>query len=206
MNMHEDMRTLLNAYLDGELHDTRLLEIQRHLSSCESCRNELIELRLVSDLLRADPPPEFMPAERFVSNLTLSLPRRNLQDLPQKSGSLAWWLVPAGLLGVWFFVQTVFALTDVVTAVGLTGMPGHIVNWLGGGHQMVWFVAVASLFGGQSGGVQSTLSLLNGVNVLGANLLKGFLWQALIVMLYWGWLFAWWLLRRSQPMQMENAS
>ncbi len=69
--MHEDMRALLNAYLDGELHGTRLLEMELHLASCEACRNELKELHLVSDLLQAAPTPEFMPAERFVSNLTL---------------------------------------------------------------------------------------------------------------------------------------
>ena len=34
--MHEDMRTLLNGYLDGELHGARLQEMQRHLTMCES--------------------------------------------------------------------------------------------------------------------------------------------------------------------------
>ena len=55
--MHEDMRALLNAYLDGELHGTRLREMELHLSGCEACRNELKELRLVSDLLQAAPDP-----------------------------------------------------------------------------------------------------------------------------------------------------
>jgi hypothetical protein len=32
---------------------------------------------------------------------------------------------------------------------------------------------------------------LNRLNVLGVNWLDGFLWQALIISLYWGWLFAW---------------
>ncbi len=73
--MHEDMRKLLNAYLDGELHGRRLLEMQAHLASCEACQIELKELRLVSDLLQASSAPEALPAERFVSQLTLSLPR-----------------------------------------------------------------------------------------------------------------------------------
>ena len=42
--MHEQMRPLLNAYLDGELHGKRLLEMKAHLVSCESCRNELNDL------------------------------------------------------------------------------------------------------------------------------------------------------------------
>ena len=204
--MQNDMRTLLNGYLDGELHGARLQEMQRHLTTCESCRIELMELRLVSDLLQADPSPEFIPAERFVTNLTLRLPRRTLRALPQKPIFLAWWLVPAGLLGAWFFVQTVFALTDAVTAANLTGILGQAANWLGGGHQMAWFTAVTGLFGSQSGGVQSTLSLLNEVNVFGANLLKGFLWQALIVLVYWIWLLVLWFYRRPQLMQMDNPS
>ena len=197
--MHEDMRTLLNAYLDGEQHGTRLREMETHLAACESCRNELEELHLVSDLLRVAPTPEFMPVERFVSNLNLRLPRRTLRDLPRKSGSLVWWLIPAGLLGAWFFVQTVFSLTDMVAAMNTTGMLGQAANWLGGGQQMIWFAAMTGLFGGQAGGVQSTLSLLNGLNVIGANLLEGFLWQALIVLLYLGWLFIWLFRRRPQP-------
>jgi anti-sigma factor RsiW len=203
--MHEDMRTLLNAYLDGELHGWRLLELQTHLASCAACRNELRELRLVSDLLQAEPAPEFTPAERFVSQLTLSLPRRTLRDRPPKPGSLAWWLVPAGLLGAWFFVQTVFTLTNVVTAVNLTGLLGHAATWLGSGQESIWFSAATSLFGGQAV-AQPTLSLLNNVSVFAANLLSGFLWQAVIVLLYWAWLFFWWLRGGPRPMKMQNAS
>ena len=136
--MHENMRASLNAYLDGELHGTRLREIKLHLASCESCRNELKELRIVSGLLQAVPAPQFMPAERFASNLTLSLPRRTQRDLPPKPGSLAWWLVPAGLLAAWFFVRTVFTLTGVVTTVQMTGLIGQAANWLGGGQEAAW--------------------------------------------------------------------
>jgi len=204
--MHEDMRALLNAYLDGELHGSRLRELELHLVTCNSCRSEIEELQLVSNLLKAAPSPEFMPVERFVSNLTLSLPRRPMRDLPPKPGSLAWWLIPAGLLAAWFFVQTVFSLSDVVAAAQTTGVLGRAVNGLGSGQVTIWFAAVTGLFGGQAGRMQSTLSLLNGLNVFGVNLLHGFLWQALIVLLYWVWLFVWWIRRRPQPMQMGNAS
>lgn len=204
--MHEDMHTLLNAYLDGELHGARLMEIRNHLALCESCRNELKELRFVSDLLQAAPSPEFMTTERFVSNLTLRLPRQTLYELPPKAGPLAWWLVPVGLMGAWFFVQTVFTLTAVITAAQTTGLLGQATNWLGGGQETVWYAATTGLFGAQVGGAQSTLSLLNELNVFGVNLLGGFLWQALIALLYWGWLIAWWFRRRLQPMQFNNAS
>ena len=202
--MHEDMRTLLNAYLDGELYGTRLLEMKHHLASCESCRNELTELQLISDLLQAAPAPEFMNTERFVSNLTLRLPRRTLDILPPKPGSLGWWLVPAGLLGAWFFVQTVFILSNLALAVQTTGLLGQATTWLGAGQQMAWFAAVSNFSGAQTGGLQASLSLLNGLDIFGVNLLTGFLWQALIVLLYWGWLVVWWLRRRPRPMQLNN--
>ena len=202
--MHEDKRALLSAYLDGELHGTRLQEMKLHLSACEACRNELEELRLVSDLLQADPFPEFMPAGRFASNLVLNLPRRTMRDLPAKPASLAWWLVPAGLLAAWSFIQTVFTLTGVVTAAQLPGLLGHAAQWLNSGQQTVWFAAVSSLFGSQVAASQPELSLMNTLNVLGVHLLDGFLWQASIVLLYWSWLSIWWLRRRPHPLLIEN--
>lgn len=196
--MHEDMRTLLNAYLDGELHGMRLLQLQNHLASCEACRNELKDLRRVSDLLRAAPAPEFAPADRFVANLTLNLPRRTLRDRPPKPGSLAWWLVPAGLMLAWFFVRTVFAVSNVVAAADVTGLAGNALGWMGGGQETAWFAATSSVFGGQG---SSFLSALNTLNIFSADLLSGFLWQALIVALYWGWLAVWWFTRRPRPMK-----
>jgi hypothetical protein len=204
--MHDEIRTLLNAYMDGELHGTRLQEMKLHLGSCESCRGDLEELRLVSNLLQAAPLPDFMSADRFVSNLTLILPRRNLRDLQPKSGSLAWWLVPTGLLGAWFFVQTVSLLGDGITAAQTTGLLGRAATWLGGGQQTLWFTVMTSFSGAHANGLQPTLSLLNNLDIFGVNLLTGFLWQALIVLLYWGWLLLWWHLRRPQPLHMENAS
>ena len=64
---------------------------------------------------------------------------------------------------------------------------------------------MTSLFGSQAGVTQSALTLLNKLNVYGVNLLDGFLWQALIVLLYWGWLSIWWFRRRPRPMKVENA-
>ena len=200
--MHEDIRVLLNAYMDGELHGPRLQQMELHLASCEACRKELRELNLVSDLLQAAPAPEFTSAERFASTLSLSLPRQNP---PQRTAVLAWWLIPAGLLAAWFFVQTVFALTGMVTAMETTGLLGRSVAGLGVGQQTIWFTAVTDLIGGQWGGAQSTLSLLNELNVFGVNILRSFLWQALIVLLYWGWLVAWRFHRNPQSLKSVSA-
>jgi hypothetical protein len=190
--MHKDMQQLLNAYLDGELQGFHLNTLQAHLDSCPICRKELEELRFISDLLQAEPSPEFAPAERFVSDLTLRLPRRTVsQTLPQFS-TLAWWLVPVGLLCAWFFVQTVFTLTNLVTAAQMTGLLGQAAHWLGGGQETVWYSAATSLFRWQSASMQPSLTLLNTVTVFGVNLVGGFLWQALIVLLYLAWLFLSW--------------
>ncbi len=75
--MHEDMHSLLNAYLDGELHGRSLHEMETHLASCGDCQDELRELRQVSELLQADPVTDALPVERFVSQMTLRLPRRS---------------------------------------------------------------------------------------------------------------------------------
>jgi anti-sigma factor RsiW len=206
--MHDEMRTLLNAYLDGELHGRSLRDLETHLLFCQACRNELEELRLVSNLLQADPAPEFTSTERFVSQLSLSLPRRSSHRRPATPGSLAWWLVPVGLIGAWFFVQTVFTLTNLVTAVDFTGLLGHSSTWmsalLGGGQESTWFSATAGLFGGQTA-FQPVLSLLNNASVFSVNLLSGFVWQALIVLLYWAWLAFWWLRNNPRNLKAQNA-
>jgi anti-sigma factor RsiW len=199
--MHEDMHNLLNAYLDGELHGMRLLEMKNHLASCAQCRQELKDLRQVSDLIQAAPAPAFMPAERFAANLGLKLPRRSLRDRPPKPGSLAWWLVPAGLLSAWFFVRTLFALTSFITLADSTGLLGSSAGWLNSAQQAGWYEPAMSLFGAVPAETLPTVSALNEVSVFGFNLLSGFFLQAVIILLYWGWLVVWWRWRGPRPMK-----
>jgi anti-sigma factor RsiW len=204
--MHEAMRKLLNAYLDGELHGKALREMELHLDVCVSCQKELEELRRVSELLRAAPVPEFIPADDFVSNLILRLPRNTQRDLPAKNRSWTWWLVPAGLLGVWFFTQTVFLLSSVLSVAQTTGLIGQAGNRLGGDQVTIWFAAVTGLFGGQASWAQPALSFLNEMSVSGTGLLEGFLWKALIVFLFWAWLIFWWFWHPPQPMELGSSS
>jgi anti-sigma factor RsiW len=203
--MHEGMRTLLNAYLDGELQGKRLQEMETHLASCADCQTELKELRMVSEWLQADTALKAPSAERFVSQLTLKLPRRPQQDRLLKPISLAWWLVPAGLLMAWIFIQTVYTLSDVVTAANLTGLLGSASRWLGSGQESTWLSAATTLFGGQIL-AQPALSLLNNVSVTVVSLLGGFLWQAGIALLYLVWLCFWWFRHNPQPGKTKTAS
>jgi anti-sigma factor RsiW len=202
--MHEEMRALLNAYMDGELQGRRLREIEAHLVTCAECKKELGELRLVSQKLQADTSVEAPSAERFISQLTLSLPRRFQPNPQPKSISPAWWLVPAGLLMGWVFIQTVYTLTDLVTAANLTGLLGSASGWLGSGQESAWLGAATTLFGGQIL-AQPAISLLNNVSVSVSNFFIGYIWQAVIVLLYWAWLGAWWLRHNRQPKNMEKA-
>jgi anti-sigma factor RsiW len=199
--MHEELHNLLNAYLDDELRGMKLNELERHLAACEKCRAELEELRSVSSLLRSAPLPQVMPVERFVSNLSLGLARRELRDRPARPAGLAWWLVPAGLLGAWFFVRTVFMLSGLVSAAGVTGLLGNGTAWMGGVQQTYWYEAVMNLAGAQAGSARLTLSALNDVSIFGVDLLTGFLWQAGIVLFYWAWLAVWWLQRSPRPVK-----
>jgi anti-sigma factor RsiW len=198
--MCEDMRALLNAYLDGELSGWRLLQVQNHLASCASCREELRELRLVSDLLQAAPAPEFVPAERFVANLTLSLPRRPITSHLKRGPTLVWWLAPVALIGLWYFIQTVITLSGAVSLVAQSGLLAKGTAWLSTGSQhTAWFSAVTDLFHGQAGtGTASTLSIADQVTLLGNSLLNQLFWQAVVALLYWVWMAAWWLRTRGR--------
>ena len=203
--MHNQLFPLLNAYLDGELHGTRLRDMERHLDSCPTCRRELDDLRLVSDLVRAAPTPAFTSADRFAANLALVLPRRSQQSQPQKPPTLTWWLVPAGLLGLWFFIQTVSALTNVVYAAEASGLLGQIAPSLSVGQtQTAWFAATSNLFGVQmSVSQQSTLSLLNQVNVFGVSFLQSLFWQAGLLGLCIIWFLSWKIWGEASPVHIE---
>ncbi|MGZ6346772.1 MAG: anti-sigma factor family protein [Anaerolineales bacterium] len=202
--MHEEMRAQLNAYLDGELQGRRLRDMETHLVSCAECRKELGELRRVSERLQTDIRVEALSAERFISQLTLSLPRRPQLDRQPKSMSPAWWLIPAGLLMGWVFIQTVYTLTDLVTAANFTGVLGSASGWLGSGQESVWLGAATTLFGGQLL-AQPALGLLNSVSVSVSNFFIGYVWQAGIVLLYWTWLGTWWLRRNRRSKNMVTA-
>ena len=203
--MHENLVPLLNAYLDGELHGARLREMELHLASCEHCRNELDELRRLSDLLHDAPAPQFTPAERFASNLTLSLPRRPQRTRPPQPAPLAWWLAPASLLFLLFFLRTVFALTDLVSVATESGLLGHASAWLSDGQQQTtWFALTTDLLGNRlTGNEQSALSLLNGINLFGGDLLQRLLWQTALILPCLAWLAVWWM-RNKLPMKIEN--
>jgi hypothetical protein len=195
----------LGAYHDGELRGVHLHEVEQHLVECVACQVELEGLRGLSTLLHEMPPAgEFLPTERFVANLTLNLPRQTEQAQPRKMLEkvlrIGWWLIPVGLLGAWVFLQITFVLGAVVTNAADAGLLGSNLAWLQGHPpQMEWFAAVTNLFGNQIGFTgRIVLSELNEAGVFVTKWMGILLPQAILAVLYLGWLVAWWLRHQRQ--------
>ena len=199
--MVKHVTSWLNAYLDGELPDAQLRQVEKHLAECDECQAELEQMRNLSALLHeTDPADEFLPTERFVANLTLNLPRRPEHSRPRKTLEIGWWLIPVGALGVWLFFQITFSLSSVVLAVSETGLLDNGLSWLQWDPpQTRWFSLVMDFFGGQMGFTgRFILSALNDLNLFIRDMTSGFIWQALFATLYLGWLASWWWRQSNQ--------
>ena len=196
----------LNAYLDDELPDAQLRQVEKHLTECDECQAELEQTQKLSALLHETAPTdEFLPTERFVANLTLNLPRRPEHSRPRKALEIGWWLIPIGALGVWLFLQITFSLSSVVLTISETGLLDNGLSWLQGNMpQARWFSLTMDLFGGQIGITGSfILSALNDLSLFIQDLTSRFIWQSLFATLYLGWLASWWL-RQSNRSISEN--
>ena len=199
--MSEHIVEWLGAYHDGELRGARLRQIEEHLAGCAECQTRLDELQGLSALLHeAVPSAEFLPTGRFVDNLMLNLPRQSTQPQKRKVSEIAWWLIPAGLLGAWSFLQITFWLSSVFMTASNSGLLGSGLAWLQGSpYQTQWFAAIMNLTGGHIDGVfQPVLVYLNNSDAFLWNLAGQIELQVLIAVLYLGWLGAWWL-RSHQP-------
>lgn len=64
---HRRVRTLLNAYLDGELEEKRRKLVEEHLRECQECSEELEALKAVDQMARASKAPE--PSEDYWKTL-----------------------------------------------------------------------------------------------------------------------------------------
>ncbi len=191
----------LNAYLDGELPDAQLRLVEKHLAECDECLAELEQMRNLAALLHEmSPADEFLPTARFVSNLTLNLPRQPVQSQPGKALEIGWWLIPVAALGVWLFFQITFSLSSVLLTASETGLLGSGLSWLQGNPpQTRWFSMAMDLFGGQLGLTgKFILSALNDLSLFIREMTSHFIWQALFATLYLGWLASWWRRQSNQ--------
>ena len=201
--MTEHIKQWLNAYLDGELRSARIGQVENHLAECAECNAELDEMRRLSALLRDTAPVgEFISTERFVSNLTLNLPRQPEHSQPRKVLEIGWWLTPVGILGTWLFLQVTSLLSRLVLTASNAGLLGNtFTSFKGNPPQTLWLETLARLFGNQPG----FISTLNKADLFIQNIQGAFIWQALLAIIYLVWLVSWWFRQQNQSSNSETA-
>jgi hypothetical protein len=180
----------LNAYLDGELHGSRLQHVEAHLAECQACQAELQSLQNISRLLHEVPAPEFISSERFADQVSLRLPRPQVTVSKNKVLEIGWWMIPVGLLAAWVFIGTSFFVSDVVSAAGHLGLLSGISNWLASGSSNEVYLSTTI---GQMG-------LLSGNGLNWAETTETFTRMSLpeislkisIALLYLSWIAIWW--------------
>lgn len=190
--MSNHMTEWLNAYLDGELKNGKLHQVEKHLVECEECRAELESLKGLSDLLRDVPTPEFTPSERFAAQVSLRLPHAKPKATKSKAQEIGWWMIPVSLLLLWVFIGTVEAVSDVVSTANRFGLlslndaPAWVVPGLSNG--AVWSGRLGD-FGFLNG---KSLQWAEYTEIFTRNNLPQVVWQAAIALLYLGWIAIWW--------------
>jgi len=206
--MTKHVTNVLGAYLDGEVRGLRLRRVESHLGRCAECQAESERLRALTALLHESPSAEgITPPERFVAQVGLRLPRRPEQPASQRALEVGWRLVPAGLLGAWAFVQTVFIVAGVVQAAGWMGLGGDFAaRWLPGSQGGLWLSELFSISAAASlsevAGIM--LQLVRNGGPLGWTVTSYLLLLVVIGLLYWSWLASWWVRRQRHQVGVRN--
>ena len=73
----------LNAYLDGELHGSRLQHVEAHLAECDACQAELESLERLSSLLQKSLPRSSLRQNGLRLRSACACPAKK-QKLPEK--------------------------------------------------------------------------------------------------------------------------
>jgi anti-sigma factor RsiW len=191
----------LAAYHDGELHGRRLQQVEEHLAECAACRAELKELQCLSSLLQESVAAEgLIPAERFMAQVGLQLPRRPTKPAWQQTLETSWRLAPVGLFGAWAFVQAVFVVAGVVL-IALQVWGVDVLDLQQPAHHETWLTAAMSPLGARLG--DTTLTILKTLDVLRWSLTFYLTATLAIVLLYWSWLASLWARRQHQQLQAQ---
>jgi anti-sigma factor RsiW len=188
--MSDHVTEWLNAYLDGELKNGKLHQVESHLAGCEKCLAELESLHDLSDLLRKSPSPEFIPSERFAAQVSLRLPRELPKVSKRNALEVGWWLIPVGLLIIWTLLNASTAMSRVVSTAQDIGLLNNAPAWLLNEepHRTLWSERLGEI------------GLLNGASLRWAketeaftkNTLPQIIWQAAIALVYLSWIALWW--------------
>ena len=187
----------LNAYLDGELKNGKLHQVEKHLVECAECQAELESLQNVSSLLHEVPAPEFISSERFASQVSLRLPHEKPRAAKHKAQEMGWWMIPVSLLLLWVLLGTSEVVGNVISTADRLGI-------LSLGDTPAWLAAGSSSETAWSGTL-GEFGLLSGDSLRWAELTESFtrnklpqiIWQAAIALLYLSWIAIWWA--RQKP-------
>ena len=194
--MSKHVTEWLNAYLDGELHDNRLQQVEEHLAACESCRAEFERLQSLSRLLHEVPAPGFMPVERLAAQVNLLLPHQPTAATGSKLFEIGWWLVPVGLLASWVFISTSAFVSDMVSAADQIGVLKNVSGWIAvGSANNVYWSNTLGQFGVLNG---SSSNWTEALEVFTRAALPQFILHASIAVAYLSWLAMWWARQKSQ--------
>ncbi len=178
MNGH--MTEWLSAYYDGELHGSRLQQVEEHLSSCPDCQAELEELGKLSTLLQEAPSPEsWVSAQRFQAQVMLRLPPANPQPGWQRALKAGWQLAPLGAVLTWAFGQAVWLITSLVSVASLP-LGSSRAGLLSGG------LSLASAGPGW-GGAETIIELV----------FLNLAFSGLVAIFLSGWLASWWVIHKG---------
>jgi hypothetical protein len=136
-----------------------------------------------------------LPAERFVAQVGLRIPRHPEKPVWQRVLETGWRLTPAGLVGAWAFVQTVFIVAGIALIVLQVGV-GIDVLGLESPSRETWLTAGLGLLGAElSDTGQMVLGLLN---ALSHGIVLYLAALMVISLVYWSWLATLWARHQHQ--------
>jgi hypothetical protein len=192
--MPDLMNKKLGAYLDGELSRRDKIELETHLETCPGCKEELEELRRLSNMLHTTPEPGFTPALDFRAQLMLQLPRREEALHAGSNSQVLPWMAPTLVLAGWIFIQVTLGLSTLLLLANQAGFLDGAGAWVNSSpQQTLWFMAVRSLIGsGMETQGLAGLEIINDAGLFFQNLLTLLLWQVGAAALYWGVLSLTW--------------
>jgi predicted anti-sigma-YlaC factor YlaD len=194
--MSDHVSEWLNAYHDGELRGNRLHHVEEHVAECKLCQAELESLEGLSNVLHEVPVPEFVPVEKFATQVNLRLPHKQTQVVGKQIVEVGWWMIPVGLVGAWIFVTTSAILGDVLSTASHFGLLSGISSWISAGPLNDVYLS-ASL--GQAGVLNgNSLSWAEATETLTRISLPQIILQISIAVLYLSWLAIWWARRTRQ--------
>ena len=194
--MFDHVSEWLSAYLDGELHGSRLEQVKMHLAECDACRAELASLETISDLLQEVPAAAFTPPERFAAQVRLRLPHQRRVTPRKKLLEISWWMIPIGLLAIWIFINTSFFVYDALSVANNFGLLTGVSNWTRFG---VLGAANWSSTLGQIGVLDgNSLALAASTETFTRTSLTQITLQVSIALLYLSWIAIWWAHHQRQ--------